>query len=65
MEILSPNQFKSLYKDDFIKSVKVWLRRKGVSVPIVYAEVIDVTDDVMVYWYDEGHSVWHLFAHTP
>ncbi len=61
---VSPNEFKALYIDPMIESVKLFTRRRGVAVPITYAEVIDITGDTVVYWYDEGFRVWHLMGYT-
>lgn len=60
MQILSPNQFKSLYHDEFIDNIKLYSKRSGVSVPVVFAEVLDIMGDTVLYWYDEGFSRWRL-----
>jgi hypothetical protein len=57
---LSPNEFKALYKDPMIQSVKLNTRRSGVHVPIVFAEIVDITGDFVVYYYHEGFRQWEL-----
>jgi hypothetical protein len=68
MDTLTLNDFKSLYKDDFIERVKVKTRPPKyygghhVYAPVHFAEVIDISGDVMIYFYYPGEQVWKLFA---
>jgi hypothetical protein len=68
---LTKNEFKALYRDDFIQSIKIKTRRgkpyggHHVHAPVHFAEIIDITDDIMIYFYYPGEEVWKLFARTP
>ncbi len=66
MNRLSPKQFKALYEDEFIASIRVFLHRRGAMMPVFFASVVDITGDLVVYSYNEGFGRWELFGtETP